>query len=113
MQNKTICQNCHYSFSFESIELNVNVELNQFYVTCPICNYNINIIPPIENIIKEELQNINIGDVVQIINAEHVWHKEFAIVCDKKPNYCRIEIYNKKIWVPKHWVKTNEPNNIN
>ncbi len=75
---------------------------------CQICGY---IISSKDVVEPRSLEVLKIGDVVQITNAEHVWYGEFAVIRDIKPQFCKIEIFGKKTWIPQHWVQINEPDN--
>jgi len=50
-----------------------------------------------------------VGDVVKIINQEHVWKNEHAIVKKIKPGFSRIEIFSKLVWFPNNWLENDEP----
>jgi len=118
MHKDLICPNCSISFEIDSNE--VVVGPTGLCVTCPVCGYlgTVGIFSG-EAALAENITNphglavLKIGDVVQVTNSEHIWYNEFALICDVKPLFYRIEVMGRKIWVPQHWVKINEPNDIN
>jgi hypothetical protein len=103
MLNDIVCENCQLTI----FEYSTNL------VTCPICGH-INK-PNNENVIYYNISSkvFKIGDVVQVVNSDHVWHNEFAVVCGVKPLFSRCEIRGNKIWLPNHWINLNEPREIN
>jgi hypothetical protein len=47
------------------------------------------------------------GTLVQIWNREHVWHKEIAIVRNRKSQktgFHRLEFMGSLKWIPTHWL---------
>ena len=52
--------------------------------------------------------NFTIGDLVKIINEEHVWCGELAIIRQIKPNFSRLEIRGELIWFHNDWLKLDE-----
>lgn len=94
MQNE-ICNKCRYDINYE----NTDIEYNK--IVCPLCNNHIYI---------NRKQVFYIGDVVKIINKEHIWNEEYAIIRDTKSGFSRIELNSELSWVPNHWIKQDEPN---
>ena len=47
----------------------------------------------------------NTGDIVKIINKEHLWFQEIAIVRESKNRFCKIELFGRTIRVPEHWLE--------
>ena len=54
------------------------------------------------DMIVSDLEN---GESVRIINEEHPYHNEIALVCDKKHLFVRLEVNGYKIWMPNEWVE--------
>lgn len=50
------------------------------------------------------------GESVIIVNEEHPWNGEIALICGTKHKFVRIELLGKKLWVPNEWVKRHEFN---
>ena len=50
------------------------------------------------------------GESVIIINEEHVWKNQIALVCNTKHKFTRIELLGNKIWIPNEWIQRYEPN---
>lgn len=118
MLSDFICPNCSISFTINLNELTVGT--GGICAICPVCGYSAQIrtfsgeASLAENITNPHgLEVLKIGDVVQVTNSEHVWYNEFAVICDVKPLFYRIEVMGRKMWVPQHWVKINELNDIN
>lgn len=104
------CPNCGYVGDYDTSE--VDFDITESYVDCHNCieiiilitegiiventnrTYSTQILPVLEN-----------GRSVIIINKEHPWNGEIALICDSKHKHYRIEIFDKKIWVPSEWVK--------
>lgn len=113
MPNDITCPNCQISFTTDFNDLQV-INSAGIGATCPVCGYNVLVASLTENIVNQHVSEVlKIGDVVQITNTEHVWCNEFAVICDVKPLFYRIEVMGRKMWVPQHWVKINEPNDTN
>jgi hypothetical protein len=100
MPNDIICENCRLTIIFDC---------DSDLVSCPICKHINKIIN--DNTIYNSINSkvFKIGDIVQVTNDDHVWHNEFAVVCDVKPLFSRCEIRGNRIWLPNHWIKLNEP----
>lgn len=45
------------------------------------------------------------GESVIIINEEHPWNGQIALVCGTKHKFTRVEVLGRKIWIPNEWVK--------
>lgn len=60
--------------------------------------------------LKEVLPVLEEGTVVIIDNKDHPLHNQIGVVCERKHKHYRLELENKKIWVPEHWVKYHECN---
>ncbi len=54
------------------------------------------------------LQVFEEGEIVKLDNCDHVWHGAIALICGKKPGFCRLEINGNRLWVPNEWVTKNE-----
>lgn len=52
---------------------------------------------------------LQIGDVVKIVNEEHVWSGEYAIIREIKPGSCRVELHGRLVWLPNNWIRNDEP----
>lgn len=63
--------------------------------------------------LRESLPVLEKGTIVIIDNNEHPLHNQIGIVCDIKHKHYRLELEQKKIWVPEHWVKYHECDGIN
>lgn len=63
--------------------------------------------------LRETLPVLEKGAVVIVDNNEHPLHNQIGIICDKKHKHYRLELEQKKIWVPEHWVKYHECDGIN
>jgi len=74
---------------------------NQSYILedCKIDNQGIN---------EDDIPNYELGDSVIIINSEHPWFNDIALVADLKHKFVRIEIHGKKVWLSEEWVKKYE-----
>ena len=48
------------------------------------------------------------GESVIIVNEEHPWSGQIALVCGFKYKHVRIELLGKKIWVPDEWIQRYE-----
>lgn len=77
---------------------------------CSICNHVIN--QTTENTIinknaalESQISNLPLGESVIIINEEHPYHGDIALICAKKHLHVRLELHGKKIWMPNNWVK--------
>ena len=58
---------------------------------------------------EQSLPVLEKGETVIIVNEEHVWSGELALICGHKHKHYRIEIFGNKLWVPLDWVKaTND-----
>ena len=99
MPNDIICENCQLTI----------FDCDSSLVSCPICKHINNIIS--DNTIYNNINSkvFKIGDIVQVVNDDHVWYNDFAVVCDVKPLFSRCEIRGNRIWLPNHWIKINEP----
>ena len=104
----TICPHCG---------TNIGIQ-DSSYLRCYHCGKSFILVQEnivrIENTISSNLSSIlpvlKKGDIVQLINEEHPWNNELALICDRKHKYYRIEILGKRLWVPEDWVrKTDEP----
>lgn len=105
----TVCDNCNSLEIFERHRLRV-IDNKYIGVICSTCGYNIKFGLLAENILGLDEQNVlKIGNVVRIVNKEHVWNDEIAIIVGIKPLFYRIEIKGYKTWVPKHWISLYEP----
>lgn len=47
-----------------------------------------------------------IGDIVKIINKEHIWYEEIGLIAERKIGFVRVEILGSLVWMPNHWVST-------
>ena len=104
------CSNCGNTDDYDLSE--VNFDVAESHVNCHNCVATIIFLAEgiiIENIgrtcsaqIVPVLEN---GRSVSIINEEHPWNGEIALICDSKHKHYRIEIFGKKIWVPSEWVR--------
>jgi hypothetical protein len=56
------------------------------------------------------VSNIEVGILVRIYNQEHIWHNEIGIVREIGPVFSRIELLEKLIWIPNHWLVEVETN---
>jgi transcription initiation factor TFIIIB Brf1 subunit/transcription initiation factor TFIIB len=57
---------------------------------------------------EESIPVLRVGEIVKISNEQHVWHGEIGIIRNKKHKQYRIEVLGKLLWVPEHWVQTND-----
>ena len=44
------------------------------------------------------------GQLVEIWNHQHIWHREIGIVRDNKPGMHRVEFGGSLRWIPTHWL---------
>lgn len=112
-----LCHNCGHRGFYSPDEVHsddVEGKAGSF-IDCDICGESIPLTTEylIENNITNEqitesLPVLKEGTVVVIDNAEHPLHNQIGIICDKKHKHYRVELEQKKIWVPEHWVKYNE-----
>lgn len=111
---EAVCPECGITNSFD--ESQVIYEFDFVYVLCYNCGSTIKI--QCETVIPgrcpAEISTpvLKIGEVVKITNKEHAWHDEIAIIRAKKFKHYRIEIHGQLIWVPEHWVISDEPDDI-
>ena len=49
-----------------------------------------------------------IGQLVNIVNQQHIWHNDIGIIRDKKFKHYRIEVHGQLVWMPETWVKVCE-----
>ena len=109
-----VCPECGATNSRSESE--IIYEFDFVYVICYNCNGTIKI--PCETIIpgryptEAALPVLEIGEVVKIINRDHVWFGEIAIIRAKKFKHYRLELHGQLVWVPEHWVESDEPNDI-
>ena len=59
---------------------------------------------------EQPLPVLEKGESVIIVNEEHPWNNQIALVCDTKHKFTRIEVLGNKIWVPNEWIKRYESN---
>ena len=52
---------------------------------------------------------LEIGDIVKIVNEEHIWSGEYAIIRETKQDSCRVELHGRLVWLPNNWIKNDEP----
>jgi|10_taG_2_1085330.scaffolds.fasta_scaffold00033_66 DNA-directed RNA polymerase subunit RPC12/RpoP len=45
------------------------------------------------------------GEIVLLVNEEHPWHNEIALICGRKHKHYHLEILGKRLWVPEDWVR--------
>lgn len=105
------CSNCNYSDDYDLSEF----DIAESYVNCHCCMAIITIQINVEEVVIEDTDRVcstqiipalENGKSVIIINKEHPWNGEIALICDSKHKHYRIEIFGKKIWVPSEWVKS-------
>lgn len=97
MKNDILCPQCgNKLFIYDSL--------------CPICNQVVN--KSIESTIinqnatsETQISSLPLGESVIIVNEEHPYHNEIALICAKKHLHVRIELHGKRIWMPNDWVK--------
>jgi len=66
-----------------------------------------------KEVLKQILPPYKGGETVVIINNEHVWAGEFALICDTKHKFVRLELLGTKIWMPTEWVEHHDSNQLN
>lgn len=82
---------------------------------CPICGYAIKIRAESSVVggsrpnLSEELADFDNGDVVEVIQEDHPWDGEIAIVREVRHKFCRIELNGELVLVPSQWLKLHEP----
>ena len=91
------------------------IEISTDHKACHACGSvlkfkveNVFVNKSLENI-KEEDEIYENGTIVTIINEEHPWNNDLAIIRGRKHKHHRVELHGVKIWVPNHWIKLNEP----
>lgn len=106
------CPHCGSVNDYELSE--VIFDLAESYINCYNCIKTITFITEIITINDGKtyptppvLRN---GTIVVIINEEHIWSGEIALICGIKHKHYRIELLGKKIWVPFEWVKQTDDN---
>lgn len=109
-----VCAECGATNSCD--ESQVTYEVDSAYVICYNCGGTIRIqceaIIPDRYPQEEILPVLEIGEVVKITNRDHVWHGEIAVIRAKKFKHYRLELHGELIWVPEHWVESDEPDDI-
>lgn len=70
-------------------------------ITCDKCG---TIFSSIDIVHSEDIPPLNIGTLVKVINRQHAWYDQIAIIRAKKHKFYRIEIFNTLLWVPEDWV---------
>ena len=108
-----ICSECGTKNSCD--ESQIVYEFDFVYVICYNCSSTIKI--QCETITSKQKQEtpspmLEIGEVVKIINKDHVWLNEIAIIRATKFKHYRLEIHGQLVWVPEDWVESDEPNDI-
>jgi hypothetical protein len=113
MQATLKCPHCGHIDTYNPVD----VYLNGAFVLCCECFGDINISTEwvqIENnknisqAFDEVSPVLEKGESVVIVNEEHPWKDQIALVCDIKHKFVRIELLGKKLWVPNEWVKHYE-----
>lgn len=108
------CPHCNITGNYDVSE----ISLSNAILLCYKCFGSITISAEqaqIENTYKRDtefLQALKKGDSVVIVNEEHPWKNQIALICDTKHKFTRIELLNKKIWVPNEWIKHYESNEL-
>ena len=105
------CSNCGYADDYDLSE--INFDIIESCVNCHNCTIAITIKMETEEVVVEYNKECSAqivpvlenGRSVSIINEEHPWNGEIALICDSKHKHYRIEIFGKKIWVPSEWVR--------
>lgn len=108
------CPHCGSISAYDLSE--INLDLVESYVSCYNCVETIPLIT--EDIIigntdekthsKEMFPVLEKGETIVIVNEEHPWNGELALVCGVKHKHYRIEIFGKRIWVPFEWVRPTD-----
>jgi len=56
-----------------------------------------------------DLPPLALGTIVRVVNAQHAFFDDIAVIRDKKFRHYRIELHGAMIWVPAEWVEaTND-----
>jgi len=107
------CSECGITNSCE--ESQITYEFDSTYIICYNCGSTINIqsetiitSPGLEQIVI--LPELETGELVKVINEDHVWYGEIGIIRAKKFKHYRLEINGELVWFPENWVESNEPN---
>lgn len=59
-------------------------------------------------ILGETMPELSLGTAICIENREHPLHGKIGQIIGIKPAFYRVLIENKRVWVPTHWIKTDE-----
>lgn len=108
------CPHCGFVGNYDISE--VITDLAESYINCYNCIETITLITEgvvIENTNERTcsetiLPVLEEGDTVVIINEEHPWNGEIALICGTKHRHYRIELHGKKVWVPFEWVESTD-----
>lgn len=116
MQSSFECPHCGHTETYDVSEVYLD---DGAFVLCCKC-YGTITIPTewaqvenndsTEDVSEEVLSVLEEGESVIIINEEHPWSGQIALICDTKHKFVRIELFGKKLWVPNEWVKHYESN---
>lgn len=107
------CPNCNVRDSYDLAEVNVN--LHGSFILCHHCFEPIELVTEHAAVraadkrtLNEDKPEFKNGDLVVLINEEHPWSKELAIVREVGHKHYRIEILGRKVWVPFQWVASTD-----
>lgn len=104
------CPHCNHTVDYDVSE--IKNDSHGTFVECRICTKIFDILTEmavIEN--KEKTHSkapssvLEKGRIVVIVNEEHPWYNDFAIIREIKHKHYRIELHGKKLWVPFEWVR--------
>lgn len=115
MLTELTCPHCNTTEKYDFSE----VYLDGPFVLCCKCFGTITI--PTESVqienkdkesqaLEQTLPVLEKGESVVIVNEEHPWSGQIALVDNIKHKFTRIELLGKKIWVPTEWIQRYESN---
>lgn len=118
MLTELTCPHCDAAEEYDLSEVYLDTWGNTFVLCCK-CFGTITI--PTEQVqiedkgggittFEQALPVLKIGESVVVINKEHPWNRQIAIVNGVKHKFTRIELLGNKTWVPNEWIQRYEFN---
>ena len=56
------------------------------------------------------IDTVKVGMLVRVYNQEHIWHGETGVIRAVGSVFSRIELLNRLVWLPNHWLRELECN---
>lgn len=103
-----ICVKCNKKCYPEDIEAWLDFETAPLICECGEVYWVRFVKEPVKipaSFLGQDIPELSLGLAVTIENREHPLHGKNGKIIAKKPEFYRVLIDNKQIWVPTHWIK--------